>query len=85
MLCKLDFGGKGWKWITYIQEYDLATNLTKLINDQGMEKLIVETNMKVVGIDAIEEFLEIFQKKHKRFTFKICYHQYLDIVKSLTS
>jgi hypothetical protein len=36
------------------QEYDMVIKPTKLIKGQGIEKIMAETNLQVVGINVVE-------------------------------
>jgi hypothetical protein len=48
-----DIDGKRGKWIANIQEYDMEIKPTKLIKGQGLEKLLVESNCRVLGVNQI--------------------------------
>jgi hypothetical protein len=50
-----DTDGKRGKWIAKIQEYDLEIKPTKLIKGQGLEKLLVESNCRVLGVNQITD------------------------------
>jgi hypothetical protein len=54
ILVQLDSDGRrGW-WLTKIQEFDLEIKLTKLINSQGLAKLLAESNYIALGINSIQ-------------------------------
>jgi hypothetical protein len=42
------------KWLAKIQEYDLEVKPTKLVKGQGLEKLLVESNLRALGINHFE-------------------------------
>jgi len=72
----LEEDGKTGKWITKIQEYDMVIKPIKLIKGQGLEKIMVETNLQEMGINAVE-FKEIRYPETKYGSYiKACYHQY---------
>jgi hypothetical protein len=47
------YDGRREKWIARIQEYDLEIKPTKLIKDQGLAKLMVESKFKTLGINEL--------------------------------
>jgi hypothetical protein len=53
ILSQPDSDGRRGKWLVKIQEYDLEIKPTKLIKGQGLEKLLVESNCKSLGINLI--------------------------------
>lgn len=50
-----DTNGRIGRWITQILEYDLNVKTTKLVKGQGLPKLLVESNYKVLGVNSILE------------------------------
>jgi hypothetical protein len=58
ILIQPDIDGRRGKWITKILEFDLEIKPTKLINGQGLAKLMAESNCKALGIDFINEQAE---------------------------
>ena len=42
------------KWLEKNQEYDLDIKPTKLVKEQGLTKLLVESNLKALGINHID-------------------------------
>jgi hypothetical protein len=46
-----DSDGRRGKWLEKIQEYDLEVKPTKLVKGQGLEKLLVESNLRSLGIN----------------------------------
>jgi hypothetical protein len=58
ILVQSDSDGKRGKWLAKIQEYDLEIKPTKLIKGQGLERLLAESNLKVLGINHISEISE---------------------------
>lgn len=66
-----DPDGKRGNWIANILEYDLEIKPTKLIKGQGLAKLMVESNFKVLDmnmVDALEE-IEEFPTPFTKETF----------------
>jgi hypothetical protein len=49
-----DSDGRRGKWLAKIQEYDLEIKPTKLIKGQGLEKILVESNLKSLGINHFD-------------------------------
>jgi len=49
-----DSDGRRGKWLAKIQEYDLEIKPTKLIKGQGLEKLLVESNLISLGINRFD-------------------------------
>jgi hypothetical protein len=45
--------GRRGKWIAFILEYDIEIKPTKLIKDQGLEKLMVESNFHALDINFL--------------------------------
>ena len=45
--------GKRGRWIAKILEFDLEIKPTKLIKDQGLARLLVESNCKVLDVNLI--------------------------------
>jgi hypothetical protein len=54
ILIQPDSDGKRGKWLEKIQEYDLETKPTKLVNGNGLTKLLVESNIKSLGINHFD-------------------------------
>jgi hypothetical protein len=54
MLSQLEADGKRWKWIIKIKKYDLVIKPTRLIQGQGIEKLMVEVNLQEIGINVVQ-------------------------------
>ena len=53
-----DLDGKRGKWIVVILEYDLEIKPNKLIKDQGLARLMAESNFEALDInmlDALDE------------------------------
>jgi hypothetical protein len=57
ILVQPDIDGRRGKWIAKILEFDLEVKPTKLINGQGLAKLLAESNCKALGINFINEKL----------------------------
>ena len=53
ILTQPDTDGRRGRWIDKILEFDLDIKSTKLIKGQGLAKLLVESNCKVLGINTI--------------------------------
>jgi hypothetical protein len=51
---QFDSDGKRGKWLEKIQEYDLEINPTKFVKGQGLAKLLVESNLKSIGINHFD-------------------------------
>ena len=58
ILVQLDIDGKIRKWVTKVLEFDLEIKPTKLIKVQGLAKLLVEENCRVLGLNFMDENLE---------------------------
>jgi len=54
ILIQPDSDGRRGKWLAKIQEYDLEFKPTKLVKEQGFTKLLVESNLKALGINHFE-------------------------------
>ena len=54
MLCKPKAYGRWVKCITTIEQYDMLISPAKLIKGQGLTKIMVESNLKVVRINVIQ-------------------------------
>jgi hypothetical protein len=62
ILVQPDNDGRRGRWLAKIQEFDLEVKPTKIIKGQGLAKLLSESNLKVLGINRLQEdegFLEI--------------------------
>jgi hypothetical protein len=53
ILTQPDSEGRRGKWIAKIQEYDVEIKPTKLVKGQGLAKLLVESNYKVLDLNAL--------------------------------
>ena len=62
ILIQPDIDGRRSKWIAKILEFDLEIKPTKLIKDQGLSKLLVESNCKALGIIFINQQAESSSK-----------------------
>jgi len=51
ILAQPNIDGKRIKWIAKLLEYDLDINPTKLVKDQGLAKLLADSNCKILGVD----------------------------------
>jgi hypothetical protein len=58
ILIQPDIDGRRGKWIAKILEFDLVIKPIKLIEGQGLAKLLVEYNCKSLGISFIHVCLE---------------------------
>ena len=58
VLMQTDLEGRRGKWITALLEYDVEIKLTKLIKGQGLEKLMVESNLSALDINLIAAMSE---------------------------
>jgi hypothetical protein len=56
ILIQLDIDGKRSKWIAKILEFDLEIKPTKLVKDQGLAKLLAESNCKSLGVNFINDY-----------------------------
>lgn len=53
VLMQTDSEGRRGKWIATMLEYDLEIKLTKMIKAQGLEKIMVESNLHALDINII--------------------------------
>jgi hypothetical protein len=53
ILIQPDSEGRRGKWIAKIQEYDVEIKPTKLVKGKGLAKLLVESNYKALGMNAL--------------------------------
>jgi hypothetical protein len=53
ILIQSDIDGRRSKWISKILEFDLEIKPTKLVKCQNLDKLLVESNCKYLGINCI--------------------------------
>jgi hypothetical protein len=53
ILTQYGLEGRRGNWIATMMEYDLEINPTKLIKGQGLEKLMVQSNYDILGINFI--------------------------------
>lgn len=53
VLIQPDIDGRRVRWITNILEFYLDVKYTKLVKGQGLSKLLVESNCKVLRINSI--------------------------------
>lgn len=53
ILTKPDTNGRRGRWIAKILEFDLEIKTTKLVKGQGLAKLLVESNCKLLGINFV--------------------------------
>ena len=51
ILIQPDINGRRSIWIARILEFDLEIKPTKLIKDQGLAKMLAESNCKVLGVN----------------------------------
>jgi hypothetical protein len=58
ILTQPDPEGRRGKWITVMLEYDLEIKPTKLIKDQGLAKLMAQSNCDILGIKFIVDLSE---------------------------
>jgi hypothetical protein len=68
ILIQPDSDGRRGKWLEKIQEYDLEIKPTKLVKGQGLAKLLVESNLKSLGINHID--LKILYQILKKLMIK---------------
>jgi hypothetical protein len=91
ILVKPDNDGRRGKWLAKIQEFDLEFKPTKIIKGQGLAKLQAKSNLRVLGINQLQEsegFIEIDEHDvttptteiQDKFSTSIWYH---NIVSSL--
>jgi hypothetical protein len=53
ILIQHDIDGRRGKWIAKILEFDLEIKPKKLVKGQGLAKMLVESNCKVLGVSFI--------------------------------
>jgi hypothetical protein len=53
ILTQPDSERRGGKWLAKIQEYDVEIKPTNLVKGQGLAKLLVESNYKVLDLNAL--------------------------------
>lgn len=56
ILTQSELEGRRAKWIDILLEYDLEIKPTKMIKGQGLEKMMVESNCDVLGINFMLEY-----------------------------
>ena len=49
-----DNEGKRGRWIAKVMEYDMDIKPTKLVNGQGLDKLLAESNCQVLDLNLME-------------------------------
>ena len=49
-----DSDGRRGKWLAKIQEFDLEVKPTKIVKGQGLERMLVESNFRSLGINKFE-------------------------------
>jgi hypothetical protein len=54
VLVEPDNDGRRGRWLAKIQEFDLEVKPTKLVKGQGLERLLAESNFRVLGINNFE-------------------------------
>ena len=54
MLVQPENKGKRGKWIVKLLEHDVELKTTKLIKGQGLEKLLIDSNCKALGLNYIQ-------------------------------
>ena len=54
-MTQTDINGRRGRWIAKILEFDLEIKTTKLVKGQGLAKLLVDSNYKVLGINLVSE------------------------------
>jgi hypothetical protein len=54
ILVQLNNDGRRGQWLAKIQEFDLEVKPTTLVKGQGLEKLLLESNFRALGINHIE-------------------------------
>ena len=70
VLTRPDSEGKRGKWIAKIMEYDVDIRPTKLVNGQGLAKLLAESNFQALGLHLMveeltqEENQEVLEKEN---------------------
>jgi hypothetical protein len=62
ILIQPDIDGRRGKWIAKILEFDLEIKPTKLVKEQGLSKLLDESNCRALGINFINEQAESSNK-----------------------
>ena len=70
ILTQPDSEGKRGKWIANIMEYDVEIKPTKLVKEQGLEKLLDDSNCEALGLhlmveQSVQEELQAWQEKEK--------------------
>ena len=58
ILVQPDIDRKRSKWVTKVLEFDLEIKPTKLIKGQGLAKLLVEENCKVLDLNVMDDNFE---------------------------
>ena len=58
ILVQPNIDGNKSEWVTKVLEFDLEINPTKLIKGQGLAKLLVEENCKVLGLNFMDDNFE---------------------------
>lgn len=85
VLIQSDVEGKRGKWISKIQEYYLDIKPTKLVKDQGLAKLLTESNFQGLGINllaTLDEAIDESSQSSTNTTIKykfLCSNWYKDI------
>jgi hypothetical protein len=54
VLSQQDCMGIRGKWVSKIQEYDLEIKPTKIVNGQGLEKMLTESNQEAIQLEESE-------------------------------
>ena len=54
ILVQSDSDGKRGRWLAKIQEFDLEIKPTKLVKGKGLDKLLAESNFRVLGINGLQ-------------------------------
>jgi hypothetical protein len=91
ILVQPDNNGRRGRWLAKIQKFNLEIKPTKIIKGQGLAKLLAESNLKVLGINQLQEserFIEIDEldviapttEIQEKFSSSVWYH---DIVSYL--
>jgi hypothetical protein len=63
ILTQTDSEGRRGKWIAIMLEYELKIKPTKMIKGQWIEKLMVQSNCDVLGINFIVDLSEILEEE----------------------
>jgi hypothetical protein len=58
ILVQSDSDGKRGRWLAKIQEFNLEIKPTKLVKGQGLEKLLAESNFRVLSINNLQGYEE---------------------------